>query len=423
MKVRIIAILLAALLLSLTGGVLAQASNPTVAIVSFGTLPATTVVKDGVIDVLRAHAYLTDEERAALADRQDLAGENINILWRDANFELTDASLIIDSVLDIGVDALLTISTPMTQLAVNATSELEAPPAVIFTSVYNPFVAGIAQSACIKPAHVTGVSTDTPYDQIMGLLRMQAPQMRVIGTIFNPAEIGSHYGAQAIAATGTAMGFQVEQAAAPSLSDVGLAAEALVNKGVQAIVTPLDNLVHRALPLLSAIADENDIMLYAPTSEGVYFGASIGAGPSVFYRRGVNAGHILAAHLGGSVDIGSVAISSGLGMGIGINLDAAAAQNVTVAEQILDWAGFVIADGELRMSLEDMQRMTNPEELQAMVGAVRAEGSLTVAPELGEFVDALAAPDFAALTADYVAELACTPERIAEEEAELADDD
>ena len=421
MKINAIALAIFAMLLSLTGGALAEGHTPTVAILSFGTLPATDAVKDGLIDLLASHGYLNEDERAVLGERQDLQGERIRIFWRDADFHFPDASLIVDSALDLDVDVLVTISTPMTQLAVNATSELESPPAVIFTSVYNPYVAGIAESPCIKPAHVTGASTETPYDQIVGLLRVQAPRMRTIGAIYNPAEFSSVYGAQVIAEIGTAMGYAVELATAIDLADVALAGETLASKGVEAILIPLDNMVHRGLPALRSVAGDNDILLYTPTSEGAYFGASIGAGPSTFYRRGIYAGHILVAHLRGEVDIASVAISSSLGIGMSVNYDAAEEQNVIIAEQVADWAGFVIEDGVLSMTLEDIMRMDDHSELIAMVAAVRADGSLEIDSVLTDFVDALEMPDHSGQTVDFIAELACTPERIAEERVELAD--
>ena len=359
MKINAIALAIFAMLLSLTGGALAEGHHPDGGDSEFGTLPATDAVKDGLIDLLASHGYLDDDERAVLGERQDLQGERIRIFWRDADFHFPDASLIVDSALDLDVDVLVTISTPMTQLAVNATSELESPPAVIFTSVYNPYVAGIAESPCIKPAHVTGASTETPYDQIVGLLRVQAPRMRTIGAIYNPAEFSSVYGAQVIAEIGTAMGYAVELATAIDLADVALARRDFGEQRRRGDSNSLgQHGASRAARAAQRRWRQRHPVVYADIRGRIFWREHRRWSPRPFIGAAFTPGHILVAHLRGEVDIASVAISSSLGIGMSVNYDAAEEQNVIIAEQVADWAGFVIEDGVLSMTLEDIMRMT-----------------------------------------------------------------
>ncbi len=418
---RVRLLLFCFLLLSLVAPyAMAQAdAKPTIAILRFGLLPAVEAVELGVLEVLRANGYIDEAEHALLAEHKDLENDKLSIFWGDANFDLSLAATMVDDALDRGADVLIPMSAPVTLLAINATLDSPMPPTIIFTSVYNPEANGIVDSPCIKPSHVTGIGTATPYSDVLGLLMLHDRTTRVIGTIYNPADSSSVFGSQAINAIGSGYGLTVETAAAATLSDVAIAAEGLVSRGVDAIVLPLDNLTHSALPAIVGVANDNEVLLVSPTSEGAFFGAAIGAGPAPFFRRGVQAAYILDAHLNGEIDVAATGVHNLSARGLALNLDAAAEQGVEFGEQIMDFAGIIIQDGELRMSDEDMNRVDYTEELRVMAEVVLAEGSLRVAQNVLDFVAALPAWDYQTSAAEFLAELACTPEMIAEQQAEL----
>ena len=413
-------IMLGLLLLLLPALATAQdGEKSTVALLRFGVLPAVEAVELGILEVLLANGFIDEAEKAALAAHNNLENDKLNLFWGDAGYDLATASLMVEDAIDQGADVIIAISAPVAQLALNATSDMESPPAIIFTSVYDPVASGLAQAPCLKPDHVTGVGTSVPYDEVLGLLMLQDRRIRTIGVIYNPAESSSVAGAEAISQFGGAYGMTVETAAAPTLPDVSLAAEALVEKGIHAFVVPLDTLTMSALPAIVSVANDNELLVLASTPEGAFFGAAIGAGPAPFFRRGVQAGYILAGRLNGDVDISTMGVNTYTARGLGVNLDAAAQQAVDINEQIIDFAGFVIEEGELRMSVEDMNRMDFTEELRVMAEVVMAEGSLAVAQEVQDFTAGLAPFDYAAAGAEYLASNTCTPEMIAEQQAEL----
>ncbi len=121
--------------------------------------------------------------------------ESIRIICGDAGFDLPTANVSVGSTLDHDVDVLVTISTPMTQIAVNATLDMDDPAPVLFTSVTEPYHAGIADSPCIKPDHVTGSRTATSYSYVFSALQMQQPDVGMAGTIFDPGDSSGAYGA------------------------------------------------------------------------------------------------------------------------------------------------------------------------------------------------------------------------------------
>ena len=121
----------------------------------------------------------------------------------------------------------------------------------------------------------------------------------------------------------------------------------------------------------------------------IYHGAVVGAGFDDFYGEGVTVGRMIAAYIDGTLDTSTTAISSRVDIGVAVNLDTAEEFGIAVADSILDSAVMVIEDGELDVRSE-------PPSLPEMTLEERKAGD-----------------------AAFLAELECTPERIAEEEAAL----
>ncbi|MYE26815.1 MAG: hypothetical protein F4X87_06300 [Chloroflexi bacterium] len=325
----------------------ADDDKPTIAILRFGNALGEDIssTESGVLDMLEAYEYISAEERAELAGRAPLEGENISIVWGDAAFEFANAAFAVDNALDQGADALVTLSTPMTQVAINATSDMDNPPAIIFAAVFNAAAAGIAESACEKPAHVAGAEASTPYEEVLPLLLIQDPDLQVIGTIFNPAEASSVAGAEAIVASGEGIGLTVEQASVTGLADLRAATQSLVNKGAAAILLPVDQTTLGGLPAILAVANEYGVPIFHANMQAFAVGATVTAGYNLLFEQGIRAGRILVGHLNGDIDIVNTAIHSHTSMGVGVNLDSAADLGVEISDELMDMAGRVIDDG------------------------------------------------------------------------------
>lgn len=347
-----LALILASLLLLVPMATAQDAGNPTIAILRFGDAMNIDIssTESGVLDVLEAFGYISADERATLAGRARLDGDNISIVWGDAAFDFANAALAVDAALDAGADVLVTLSTPMTQAAINITSDMDAPPAIIFAAVFDAAAAGIAESACEKPAHVAGTEASTPYEEVLPLLLVQDPDLQVIGTIFNPAEASSVAGAEAIVAAGENLGLSVEQTSVTGMADLRAATQSLVNKGAAIILLPVDQTTLGGLPAILAVANEYGIPIFHANMQALNVGATVTAGYNLLFEQGIRAGRILVGHLNGDIDIANTAIYSGTSMGVGVNLDSAAEQGVEISADLLDMAGRSIEDGAQLLS-------------------------------------------------------------------------
>ena len=346
----------------------AQDDKPTVAILRFGPMLNFSVLQDSMMLGLRVAELVSEAEAdAGLGVGQDLEGENVRMMVADADFSFGNINLIIEQALDAGADALVTFSTPVTVAALNATLDMDDPPAVFFGAVYNPYEAGIADASCVKPAHVTGVQSVTQYEEIVPLLLLQNPDMKVVGTVYSASETSGRLGAEAIAMAAAELGLTVEQVGVTSVADLGVAAEGLIAKGVEALLIPSDMLTVAGLPTLMQVGIENGIPVFHSTGNTTNDGATVAAGVLKMGVEGRLLGAMLAGHLSGAMDISAIRIGEVSGVTVGIDLDTAAMQDVEISEALLARAdvvtendvtyGPLLMDWLLAFGLPDEQAM------------------------------------------------------------------
>ena len=363
--------------------------KPTIAFLRYRATGTEDITKPGIWDVLGAHELISPSERALLDEDLDLNGEHINVFWLDAASDVTNINAMVEKALDRGADILLTFSTPVTQITANITKEMDDPPILLFAIVSAPYSAGIADAPCIKMPHVTGTHMSIPYEQYVGLAQVQAPDIQSIGTIVDPAQTQSVYGVSQITRFAEALGLTVEVASIASSADLPQATATLADKGVEMLMIGAGYTESRGIPAILGVAQDYGIPVFGVSPRFIYHGAVVGAGFDDFYGEGVTVGRMIAAYIDGTLDIGTTGISSRVNLGVAVNLDTAAEFGITVADSILESAVMVIENGELEV-------LSQPPSL----------------PEMS--LEERKADDAA-----FLAELECSPERIAEEEATL----
>lgn len=386
--------ILLSILLIPTGFALAE-ENPTIVILRFGPLQTFDVTEGAILDVLESYGFISTEENAILQTRQDLEGEHINVYWGSANFDLPTANLMMQEALDRQPDALVTLTTTVTQLAIANTIDMENPPVVLFTSVYNPYQAGILESSCIKPAHVTGSISLGPYEDILTIMLAEQPEIRTIGTIFNSGEAAGRVGAEIIKERGEELGLTVLSRAVTALPEVNLAALALLDRGIDAFVMPIDLRTGAAgLPIIVNHANEYGVPVYHPILFAVYYGATFSAGFYHYYAQGENVGIMLAALLNDDIDIASTAVNEQGGSAIGVNVESANRQGIEISQDIIDQADVVVTGDKPQMSERIRQELTTQGDVRPLEDRLASDRA-------------------------FLADLACTAEMIAEQRATL----
>ena len=386
-RLALVATIVLAMLMPMT--VAGDDDNPTIAFLRYRATGTEDIAKPGIWDVLQAHELISPSERALLDENLDLNGERINVYWLDAASDVTNINAMVEKTLDRGADILLTFSTPVTQITANITKEMDDPPVLLFAIVSAPYSAGIADSPCIKMPHVSGTHLTIPYEQYVGLSKVQSPDIQTIGTIVDPAQSQSVYGVSQITRYAEALGLNVEVASIASAADLPQATASLADKGVEMVMIGAGYTESRGIPAVLGVAADYGIPVLGVSPRMIHHGAVIGAGFDDFYGEGVTVGRMIAAYIDGTLDITTTGISSRINLGVAVNLDTAEEFGITVADSILDAAVMVIEGGELNV-------LSEPPSLPEMTLEERK-----------------------AEDAAFLAELECTPERIAEEQAAL----
>ena len=430
--------LIALLILIVLAAPIASAQDndqATVAFLKFGPSLSDASLETAVIDTLLVYEWITAEEHALLNERQDIEGEKINLFWADASYDLTNVNIMVDNALDRGADVLLTLSTPVTQIAVNTTLDQDQPTPVLFSAVYSPYQAGLADAPCIKPAHVTGSETVPPYEEAFQIFLLLNPALNRLGLIHSSNDASGLHGAERITIIGESLGLEIESAAVTSVSDLRSATQGLVNEGVEAIILPYDYTIAIGLPIVATVATENQIPVFYPHPGAILAGATVGAGFSNFYTQGISAGLMLAAHLNGELELDMTAIESLTGLSVGINLDVANALGVEMPPELAEMAEMVMQDGASAMSplglLRLLDSMGATAEIKQMAAAYLQNVDLSdMASDAGAQQQAAAmisnmliqgrkSPENLAADQAYLDSLQCTDEMIAEQQAAL----
>lgn len=377
------------LILLITPALAQDDDKPTIAFLRYRAAGTEDIAKPGIWDVLQAHELISQSERELLDEDLDLNGERINVYWLDAASDVTNINAMVEKALDRSADVLLTFSTPVSQITANITKEMDDPPVMLFAIVSAPYSAGIADSPCIKMPHVSGTHLSVPYEQYVALSQVQIPDIQTIGTIVDPAQTQSVYGVSQITEFGEALGLTVEVASIASAADLPQATASLADKGVEMVMIGAGYTESRGIPAVLGVAKDYGIPVFGVSPRMIYHGAVVGAGFDDFYGEGVTVGRMIAAYIDGRLDISTTAISSRVDLGVAVNLDTAEEFGIAVADSILDSAVMVIEDEELTV-------LSEPPSLPEMTLEERKADD-----------------------AAFLAELECTPERIAEEEANL----
>ncbi len=380
--------------LLLAPAVIAQDDGkPTVAFLKWGDSRNVALAEKAILDMLESYGLINGDERAMLDEERSFEGENLNFIYGDALFDRMEANAIIDKAIDRGADVLVTFTTQMTQITYYAIHEFIDPPKLIFTVTSGPYITGVADSSCIKPDFVIGTVPVTNYEDIVPLLLLQDPNMQVVGAIYSPAQRASEVGVARITAIGESLGLTVEAESIMATPDLYQAVDNLANRGAEAIIIPI--FTFQGFQLLLSLSYDYGLPVVFSAPQNAYRGGTIGGGFFGLYKQGAIAGNMLIAYLNGDIDIAKTSIYESDDFAFAVNLDAADLQDVEISQALLDGAAYIVEDGQT------------------------AQGVTADYPEVDITLPDMPLEERRAADLALLAELECTPNIIAEQQAAL----
>ena len=387
------------LLAALSGAGAAQDSDkPTVGFVYPGGDPVSRGIISGVLDVMIANGALRHDQYHLFHSEEPVESEEVLFFFIGGEHDPAGIGRAVDHALDLDPDVLITLKERVTLQALHTVSERQYPPIVLFSGLPDPWRAGFAQSSCVKPAHVTGVYSEASADELLGVVLQYHADLEYIGVLHHSGDASGPSGAEAIAAAAEDSGLTARSTAVTQLADLGLAIEALIDAGVEAIVLPPSDSLHSAMPLISGIAKDGGVPIYTSGIESSVFGATIGYGYAHWYEQGIQTGRVLLAWLRGELDIAETAITAHTPLPlIGVDLGWGDVAGFTLSDELVSAAD---------LHSRDMQVTPN--------SAAAAQELMRIDSGRGGPVEALRD-----IADDFLESLRCAPEMIAEQMAQL----
>ena len=354
---------------------LAQEDKPTIAVLTLSAQSLRGRTIEGLFDMLAYHGYVDRAEIADFTPGEDFEGEHLDIIWRDAGFDLPTINIMVEEALDRGADILVTLTTNVTLTAVKGALEsgIEPPPLVIFAIVTAPYTAGVAEAPCVKPPNVVGSHARISYEDMVGLVPVLNPDADLIGSFATPARTATVIGVERITGYAAELGIDVETASWVTAADGVVGAETLIDKGVDMFVSigyP------ESLPAIVDAANVAGIPIVTSTMSYLPRGAHVVSGFYSYYEEGQIIGRMLVAKLQGILEPERTAIHSDTAVTIALNLDSIAAAGIEIPAELMERADFVYEDGEsseeyVRPEYADVSDEERRDELVGFLDSLR----------------------------------------------------
>jgi len=299
----------------------AVAADTTVAVTAIVEHPALDATRDGVKDGLA---------KAGFVD-----GDTIEFVYESAQGQPATAAQIARQFVGDEAAVIVPISTPSAQAAAAATKDIP----IVFTAVTDPLAAQLVTSLDNPGGNVTGVSDLTPIKEHIDLIKEITPNVANLGIIYNPGEPNSVSLVKLVKEFAGPAGLTVVESPATKSADAQQAARSLVGR-VDAIYVPTDNTVVSALEAVIAVAEENDIPLYAGDTDSVNRGAIASVGFD-YYDVGLQTAELVARVLNGE-NPGDISVVFASGSDLFVNPGAAEKMGVTIPEGVISRAHTVV---------------------------------------------------------------------------------
>lgn len=210
-----------------------------------------------------------------LADEGIVEGENLEVLFDNAQTDMSTASTIADSYVSKKVDLICGIATPSAMTAFNSASKAGIP--VIYTAVTDPVAAELAKEDGTPVGEVTGTSDKLPIEDQLKMIRELQPEAKKIGILYTTSETNSESAIAEYKELAGNYDFEIVDKGINTIADVAMAAADLAGK-VDCISNLTDNTVVSALQTVIDAANKNNIPVYGSEVEQVKAGcvASMG---------------------------------------------------------------------------------------------------------------------------------------------------
>ena len=206
--------------------------------------------------------------KVGLAEGGYVEGENLELLFQNANGETSTSDLIAKNFVSQKVDLIGAIATPAAMSAYSATQSSGKPP-IVFTAISDPVSAGLVQSLESTGANITGSCDVLPLEAQVKMIRAFLPDAKKIGVLYTTSEPNSVSHLAKLKEIASSYGFEVVEQGITNASEVATGVNTLIAKGVDCINNFTDNNVVNNLTIVLQAAEQAKIPVFGSEEEQV----------------------------------------------------------------------------------------------------------------------------------------------------------
>lgn len=298
-------------------------------------------VKIGIAKIVQ-HVALDDVERGVM-DAVKAAGIDAKYDLQNANGDVNTANQIAAQFRDERVDVAVGIATP---IAIALANTMKDTP-IVFGTVTDPLGAGLVKTLEHGERNITGMSDELPSVEHIKLFK-KITGIKTLGYIYTSNEDNSISGLELVKKGCREAGLELVTQSISTSAEVRQAAEAIVNR-VDGIYLTTDNTVFSALPSLVSVFNKAKKPIFSGDVTGAKNGGCFMASGFNYYKAGYATGAIVVQILNGKKpsEIPVRFMTQPSDSDLLFDLDTAKACGITIPEEYLKQATFIIENGKL----------------------------------------------------------------------------
>ena len=196
-------------------------------------------------------------------------GENLEVIVNNAQGDQSNLATISQKFANDKPDLVCAIATPAAVSMASASPDIP----VVGTAITDYVAAKLVKSNEAPGGNVTGTSDMNPIEEQVDLMTKVLPEMKTLGLMRSSAEENSRIQADIIKKVCKEKGIEVVEMTVSSVNDIQQVAQDLVNKKVEAIYAPTDNIISSAMPNLIRVTNDAKIPVFCGEEAQVEKGA------------------------------------------------------------------------------------------------------------------------------------------------------
>ena len=272
-----------------------------------------------------------------LAEAGFVEGENLTVLYDNAQADTGTASTIAGDYVSQNVDLICGIATPAAMAAYNSCMNTDIP--VIYTAVSDPVLSQLANDDGTPVGNISGTSDKLPVTEQLKMIRELLPDATKIGILFTTSETNSESTIAEYKEAAGEYGFEIVESGISTIADVPLAAADLASK-VDCINNLTDNTVVSALQTVIDAANKENIPVFGSEVEQVKAGCLASMGLD-YIALGKQTGAMAAKVLTGEAEASQMPFETITEASLYVNTAAAEKIGMTLEESFVEGAAEV----------------------------------------------------------------------------------